>query len=383
MDVRLATSLLAAALVSGCQGGSRGRREAPDMTASTRPLAPVAPSVSPAPPAPAAPASAPDAEMPGPLRMRREEAVRLNATCEACHTAEASGWQRSHHAQSGVNPAYRRSLANEPTPFCRGCHVPEGNPRGPSPAAIEALGVGCVTCHVTTPGEVLAAVGPGAAGAPHAVRRSESFTASGACQNCHEFRFPGSVGDADGRFMQTTVREHARSSSASTPCAGCHMPAGEDGHRSHAFAQMRDPAWLRSQLAASAERDEDDVLITLRQTGPGHAFPSGDLFRRLEVGVEARDASGRVVERQRRHLARHLEVLPGAGPAGRQLTLDNRVLDRPSVVEFSLPPATHGLTLSWWVTYERVASVGAGHEPGRATVESRVPLASGVLSPPP
>lgn len=316
--------------------------------------------------------------MPGPHRNRQREAVRLNATCEGCHPTQAAEWRGSHHQRSGLNPAYRHALAVEPSAFCRGCHVPEGDPRAASPGAIEALGVGCVTCHVTAPGEVLAAEArePRATESPHPVRRSAEFAGSGACAGCHEFRFPAALGDDDERFMQTTIREHRRSSAAAKPCAGCHM-VGRDGARSHAFAEVRDPAWLRAQLRAAAEREDDDVLITLQQTAPGHAFPSGDLFRRLEVGVEARGPDGRPRFQQRRYLTRHLDVVPGR--PGRHLSLDNRVFDGPAVVEFSLPPEARGAPLRWWVSYQRVATAGTGREPEKAPVESACLLASGAL----
>jgi hypothetical protein len=230
---------------------------------------------------------------------------------------------------------------------------------------------------------VLAAASPGrdaAVPAPHPLRRSTDFARTGGCANCHEFRFPGEPGDKDGAFMQTTAREHQRSSASAKPCAECHMPFVE-GRRSHAFAQVRDPAFLRDNLRAKAElTDEQGVRITLTQPVPGHDFPTGDLFRRLEIGCELKSKDGLVLRREVRHLARHFEVVPGE--PGRRLTRDDRVGSEPSVVEVELlPPRSmpRPSVVSWWVSYQRVATIGAGTDPTKAVVESEVELHSGVL----
>jgi hypothetical protein len=120
------------------------------------------------------------------------------------------------------------------------------------------------------------------------------------------------------------------------------------------------------------------VRVTLVQPDPGHAFPTGDLFRRLEVGCEIRDAAGKVVQREVRHLARHFEILPGR--SGRILVRDNRVFDEPNVVEIELaPPERRPAVVAWWVSLQRVATVGTGANPADAKIESSVPLHSGVL----
>ena len=327
--------------------------------------------------------------MPGPHRRRLEAAVALNATCEACHKDEADEWRRSRHRESNTNAAYRAAFAIEPSAFCRSCHAPEADPIKIPPRAVSELGVGCVTCHVTDEGLVLAAASF-QGNAPHPLKRSVDFARTGGCSGCHEFRFPGAIGHEDGHFMQTTAREHESSPGAEKACADCHMPLVA-GRRSHAFAAVRDPAWLRENLQVTASLSAEDnsaknnpenaknrVRVTLVQPDPGHAFPTGDLFRRLEVGCEIRDASGKVVQREVRHLARHFEILPGR--SGRVLVRDDRVFDEPNVVEFELaPPERRPATVAWWVSLQRVATVGTGANPADAKIESSVPLHSGVL----
>lgn len=322
--------------------------------------------------------------MPGPYRQRRGAAVALNATCVSCHDEQAREWGGSHHQQSNIHPAYRSAFAVEPTAFCRGCHAPEADPRNDPPDAVSELGVGCVTCHVTEEGWVLAAASPERDAdlqAPHPLRRSTDFAQTGGCASCHEFRFPDGRGDEDGAFMQTTAREHQRSLTSAKPCAACHMPLVE-GRRSHAFAEVRSPDFLRANLRAKAElTDEQGIRITLTQPAPGHDFPTGDLFRRLEVGCALKSKDGLVLRREVRHLARRFEVVPGE--PGRRLTRDNRVGSEPSVIEMELlppPSMPRPSVVSWWVSYQRVAAVGDGTDPANAIVESEIKLHSGVLA---
>lgn len=322
--------------------------------------------------------------MPSPSRSRLGAAVALNATCVSCHAREAAEWSGSRHRQSDTNAAYRSAFAIEPAAFCRGCHAPEADPTKPPPTAVSDLGVGCVTCHVTEGSTVLAAETAdgdrsSAPLAPHRVKRSADLGGTAACARCHEFAFPAPRADDDGGFMQTTVREHERSPAAAKSCAACHMPR-IGGRRSHAFADVRDAAWLRSKLRATAERGKDGELrVTLAQLDPGHGFPTGDLFRRLEVGCEIQSADGSARARDVRHLARHFEIAPYR--PGRTLVRDNRVFADPVVVELScaLDAGVASGELSWWVSYQRVATVGVGTDPATARIESEVRLHSGTL----
>jgi hypothetical protein len=72
--------------------------------------------------------------------------------------------------------------------------------------------------------------------------------------------------------------------------------------------------------------------------------------------------------------ARHFAI--ASGRPGRELLRDDRVFDDPEVVELDL---TRPGPVSWWVTYQRVATVGTGTVPAEATLESEVPLHAGVL----
>lgn len=177
--------------------------------------------------------------------------------------------------------------------------------------------------------------------------------------------------------MQTTVSELAEAAGADASCAPCHMP-NVDGRRDHGFAQVRDPSWLAARLDATASFTEHgDVAVTLSQPQPSHAFPTGDLFRRLEVGVSWRDAHGKVLAEKTAYLARHFVFLPGQG-MGRTLTHDNRVRGHAEVLleREGGAPAT---TARWWVTLQRVSTVGTGEHPEEAHIESEQPLHGAVI----
>lgn len=360
----------------------RDAEEKSETAAVTMPGAPATPAADRAPvPSVATPAPVWSAR-PRPERMRGDVAVRANAECEACHAAEARAWRSSHHRSAFVDRAFQRALSAEPSGFCRGCHAPEADPRVATAQAAHDIGVGCVSCHLDAAGAVLAVPRDGTddTRAPHAIVRAPEMASEQACAGCHEFSFPGDPRQSDDAFMQTTVREHGRSPSSSRACAACHMPS-VDGRRDHGFANVRDPAWLRDALTVEVARGEGDAItITLAQKLAGHAFPTGDLFRRLEVGAVYE--GGGKTSRDADHLARHFVLEEGV--FGRKLELDDRLAFEPAIVELHLAgldaPAA-GAQVRWWVKLQRVATPGRGKQPEHAIVESEVTLFEGTLRP--
>jgi hypothetical protein len=349
---------------------------------------------------PAAPAGAPAAPGPWP-RLRSFDAVAVNARCEGCHGDIAAEWRSSLHHLAHTDPVYQSQLAREPFPFCRGCHAPEADPRGEGPEELRRLGVGCVTCHVA--GErILAAekhesaehgsaMHDGAThdGEHHALTRTAAFAGAGACGACHEFAFPDQRGK-EPLLMQSTMKEHAASAVAERSCASCHMPlvpgATTGPHRSHAFAASRDEAFVRSAIVVEQGPFVNGTLtLRLRPGAVGHAFPTGDMLRRLALVIEVLAPDGTPVERQERFLARHFAFVRehNRGPR-RVLAKDDRVgagAD-PLVISYSPRKRPEGGRLRYVLRYERVADP-AGGEDGRATVDGSVLLADGTLPLPP
>ncbi|MEO7330235.1 MAG: multiheme c-type cytochrome [Minicystis sp.] len=348
---------------------------------------------SPSPSSPSSPtrgALAPALPMPGPApepgftgeaAVLRPDAVAQNQACERCHPSIAAEWRTSLHRDAHSDPAYRRALAIEPLAFCRGCHAPEADPRAEPPAALGAMGVGCVTCHLVGDTVLAAPTSSPRGKAPHPVAREARFAGTGACAGCHEFAFPDRALRRQPELMQSTVTEHDRSSAAGTACAACHMPEAA-GHRSHAFAGTRDEATMRAAVRVSAERSgPSTVRLTLDPVGVGHALPTGDLFRRLEIHAEAEGSDHQVIADARRYLTRHFrdERTP-KGDLLRSVAFDDRPLGGAMRLELGLDAAATTFPIAWRVTYQRVEHPRSEREDD-SLVESEVVLAQGVLAP--
>lgn len=319
--------------------------------------------------------------LPGPRPSSAADPVLENAACEACHADVASEWRASEHASAFTDPVFQAAFEVEPTPFCRGCHAPEQAP-GDTAEAEGALGVACVTCHLAGDA-VLAASKAGIHFAPHRVERSVEFAGGGACGACHEFSF----GDDERReaplAMQATSTEHARSGHAEQSCADCHMQRSPAGHRSHRFASTRDSESHRRSVRISAKRPTPTVLrLELALDGVGHAYPTGDLFRRVAVAAEVVGDDYRLLSSTTRYLARHFTM--GRDLEGRPIRVeasDDRAFPGvPSIVELDLGEAAAGRSIVWNVALERVLHVSDHREPS-ADVSSRVVLATGEVAP--
>lgn len=348
------------------------------------------------PPREAPPAAATPPRLPGPFSTaaprRADDVTALNATCEGCHAEIAQEWRASQHRISFTDPFFQRALLIEPMPFCRGCHAPEADPRGAPPAPLAALGVGCVTCHVTSPGAVLGAAkdhppSPGAGSCSLPITRDARFSTAAACASCHEFNFPDEGLRPTPEKMQSTVSEHMSSPYAAVSCATCHMPAvkGPSGeHRSHAFASSEDTARVRTAVSVKAQRGPGGSLrIALDANGVGHAFPTGDLFRRLEVSVEAVGPEEQVVASARRYLTRHFGYARSSGVLVKKLVSDDRVAAGAArVVDVDLGPAAARAKLVYRVSYQRVEHPQSVNSDD-ALVGSEVVIAEGTLPPAP
>ncbi|HEY5376244.1 MAG TPA: multiheme c-type cytochrome [Polyangiaceae bacterium] len=326
--------------------------------------------------------------MPGPAPRGRDvqKASALNATCAGCHREIAAEWSSSFHARAERNAAYQRAFALEPLPFCQGCHAPEADAFRPVTDVAADLGVGCVTCHVVNE-HVLAAPSPSGSltdAVPHAVTRAPDFAGVAACANCHEFAFPDAELGARPELMQATASEHERSNARGVACATCHMPnvgAGSDRHHSHAFPGGHDEGFVKGAISVRAERcTSESVCLVLVATRVGHAFPTGDLFRRLEVSVEAIGGDDQVVASARRYLSRHWSDQHALSTVVRRVSKDDRATDVPLRLELTLGGAVASLPVAWRVAYQRVEHPRSEAEADSA-LDGEIELASGTLLP--
>lgn len=298
---------------------------------------------------------------PGPARGPRDaDRLTNNEACIECHQAEAAEWRGSLHQRAWVDPMFQTAFAIEPMPFCQGCHAPEADPRAEVPKAAAHAGVTCVSCHVVQ-GEVLAAPGGRSDLAPHAIRREPGFDGDAACVSCHDFDFPSVRGQA----MQGTVAEHRRSARREESCASCHMPEVGEGkarHRSHDFTVVGDADMLKSAATITAERlpgteGGDVVNVTLEPAEVGHAFPTGDLFRRLVVRVRPRGSK----QWRERYLSRQFRPVSKDGHVVRMQVGDTRVGVRPGATTVQVTvPGAGAREIEWEVAYQRVLHVPKG-----------------------
>lgn len=316
----------------------------------------------------------------------RGEALALpgEGECELCHGEIADEWARSRHHAAFTNADFQRAYAREPTPFCRECHVP-AHDRLPA-AEAEALGVGCLACHQDGATLVTGMGRAGSGAAPHPLRRDPGF-ATDTCARCHEFEFPAGSERPRGTMMQTTMREHRASAHADRSCADCHMPRAEHGWAGHELASTRDPAAMRRALEVRASREVGGLRLDLRTHEVGHAFPTGDLFRRLAVHATLVEPGGRTIAHEVRYLARHFVTRRHPDGrlrhAGTQAIVDDRPLGAASLrLDVEAGEAGADSDLVWWIDLERVDQRDHDH-PERSSIAGTIRLAEGRLPPRP
>lgn len=321
--------------------------------------------------------------MPGPPTAAPAEGrLAANEACERCHPVIAAEWRSSQHRTAFSDADFTRAFRREPTAFCQSCHAPEADPRADVSLAAADVGVGCVTCHVPHGADAAVLARHASGRAEHAVRASADFVHVAGCASCHEFDFASRPGLA----MQSTVSEHARSRFADRGCGECHMREvgeGRERHTDHAFAASRDPDMLRAAVIAEAERiDAERIRIRLAPGEIGHAFPTGDLFRRLLVVAEAYDADGDKLADDARALGRRfVNARPTPGTRLRALVEDDRVGahdGRAVDVLLDLGPDADTLEIRWRVIHQRVDFAGHADD---AAIAGETIVASGALAP--
>lgn len=255
--------------------------------------------------------------------------ARREAGCATCHAEEAREWEGSLHHASFSDGDFQKSFAVEPLDFCFSCHAPQATSR--SDVAGAARGVGCASCHRT--------VHPAAHGS---TARAE---AGRSCDGCHEFSFPDRA-----EPMQKTVTEH-RNGSLGKSCVDCHMRPRKGG-LDHRFWTARDPDLLRRSLAVDRARMQGGAVeLALRTVDVGHAFPTGDLFRRIVVRVWTEDARGTITSDDETILGRRFDHRH-TGMGGSLEVRDDRIFGT-RTVRVPVPP--EAVRAAVRIRYERVA----------------------------
>ncbi|HJL15156.1 MAG TPA: hypothetical protein RMH99_05845 [Sandaracinaceae bacterium LLY-WYZ-13_1] len=262
--------------------------------------------------------------------------------CGRCHARHYREWRRSAHRSSFTNPLFEAEYQLRQRAYCDRCHAPRED---------ALAGIDCAVCHVRD-GAVL---NPTVSGeAPHESREAPELAGTLACARCHQFAF-----ERQTELLQRTVEEWMDSPHRGTPCQGCHLPERGRGHHSHDLPGGLDRRLLRRaiEVEGRAERDGERtrVRLVLRADRAGHAVPTGDVFRQLEVRAwpagAPRDAVRTVLRRRFRvDAAGHHEIaddrVPPRGPREVELVLEGR----PARVDWEVA--------LWRASPERVRGLG-------------------------
>jgi hypothetical protein len=296
-----------------------------------------------------------------------------NERCVSCHADIAAEWSSSLHRSSFRDASFARGYAIERLAFCRGCHAPEADPKAEPDAWSADHGVTCTSCHGAT-----------VTAAHDATPQKKAELGERVCAGCHEFGFPERDADlrapahaAPARMMQRTAAEHAAGPHAGTSCATCHLPKVGEGtarHASHRFGVTRNRETLANALTARGRREGSSFVLDLAPNGVGHAFPTGDMFRRLRVVVEVGHDGEAPVARFERKLARTFGTV-----AGKRAEIEDTRLTGPTALTFPLPPAVRGQPVRFRVGYQRLVNVPSGNHLAARTerVEEELLLAAG------
>lgn len=273
------------------------------------------------------------------------------ASCETCHAAIASEWRASFHRAAFTDATFQASLAMEEPKdhaFCTRCHAPAA--AAPARGGV-AAGVDCAACHASAH----AGAGAGAGSAAGA----GAAAADAACAGCHQFTF----GDGRPDLVQETVSEHAASSYAGVRCAECHMPV-RDGHRQHRFVSGHAPSQLARAVHVEVTRDGEkpNALRVVIRVDVGHAFPTGDMFRRARLVVFAEGARGEIVAEAERTFGRTWGgVASGEHAGAREQRSDTRIRGTWCERIDLEAPAAPIVRVRWTLIYERVLAMRGPH----------------------
>lgn len=227
--------------------------------------------------------------------------------CGSCHQKQYEEWNGSRHQLGFMNDIFLEGYRFEKKEFCVNCHAPLQNqvmeigdhtveelekmPKNLLPLTHE--GITCVTCHVRE-NKILTLHDKKDNGV-HEFRTAKNLGSPEFCANCHQFNFPNNSEDIP-RFthepMQNTLQEWRyyaknapqkaeRKDIVPNSCQSCHMPQGM-----HTFRGAHDTVLLRNSVELRFYTQNDSVFAYMASVGVGHEYPTGDLFRHLNLTIK-------------------------------------------------------------------------------------------------
>ncbi len=296
--------------------------------------------------------------------------LKTAASCGECHQDHFESWKNSLHALSYSNPifqaAYQKAYTEtggQAAKFCLPCHAPAVTLTGDYAVKSDLTreGITCDFCHsvagvkngafVLKTGDVKrSSVKESTPTKAHGAAYAEAFATAKLCSGCHDFT------NRHGAKVGNTYDEWKRSDFAmyDTHCQNCHMapvegtktakeggrPNIHDHSLAHSMEKMKDAVQVESREPV---RMNDSVLadVIIKNTGAGHAIPTGTPARMLVLEVRALDAAGNVVETKKRLYRKRITNKQGEemltdGDAflhGHKVASDNRLLPGEARVE--------------------------------------------------
>ncbi|MBL4686803.1 MAG: hypothetical protein JKY37_19555 [Nannocystaceae bacterium] len=300
------------------------------------------------------------------------------AACASCHPKAARQWRGSLHAHAWDDPVFVAEYAAAPAASCRGCHDPAGE-------AGREHGIDCATCHVRD-GAIVVSASSEAAAAAHPLLVDPSLNGVTACGWCHQFEFTDDGIHDPTELLQATVDEWASSQYAERgeTCTDCHMPRrGASG--GHVFLGLNDPSLMASAVDVvvhpswSAAGLDVHVKVTARRIG--HAFPTGDVFRRAVLSVRT-DGGAQASVSMQRWLARTAD---DDGQASHVRTVEDTRVPPPGRGAFEDTlhlGESETASVHWALTLYRLPLARA-RKRGLSASQVAVPIAAGTVAVPP
>jgi HEAT repeat protein len=239
------------------------------------------------------PAAADTAAVPG------THDVMESAFCARCHVDQYAEHEQSTHGRAFTDEEVRLATARFAHQDCIVCHTPRPifetgigmNPKRRFHGLEE--GNTCMTCHFRPDHDYSKFVG----GAECKDAFHPDVGTVEACASCHR-----------NHGTPYQWEKSPRGKAAGNACIDCHMreidrPIAVGGPvratRSHVFPGSRDVAHVDRAYEYDAKLDGDHVVVTIRNSGAGHNFPTELKQRSVESLVVVRDADGKEVARSR------------------------------------------------------------------------------------
>jgi len=205
--------------------------------------------------------------------------------CAECHADVATEWAESHHALAYENPEVRRLSQEYRNQECIACHAPQPVLNFEPAARVLARvtsrtdGVSCLSCHMTSTGQMATANPKPQSNAPCRPvfePRMSDVNHCAACHNQHKTVVQwASTADADLRGEN---------------CLHCHMTdawrAGGRKGRNHGFPAAHNAEALQKAVTLSAHQtSEGQTQIAIANTGCAHNFPTDERSRAADIQV--------------------------------------------------------------------------------------------------